>query len=1216
MRQQLHGSSATDCGNKSGKWEAEGVLAAPTASFGSESPPPGDLGPDKYASEFRAKPLSRFTQASLAEEGKFGVTQEYLPAGEAYRSTPFWSNKFKGLDGKGLVSMGELLNDILDEFQYNGILHSRPQPSGHVPSCIFPLPLSSEILGSSPCASMARATCRALNFLYGESDGGKKVKPSKARDRALGFIRQCVEYVGEWNEVFPDISFDTFFKTKGVDYRGEEVKIAQRFTWETISPALPPEVGGVSLLDFCTLGTRHYVKNFADYLVPPEKMHLGRPPLVMVDDCDWEAVVTGLVEARVCGFIPLSEVCHVKGKPMLGGLFGVGKGEFIGTKETMRLIMNFIPLNENCRPLDSDIATLPGISGLSPFLLEGGEVALVSSEDIRCFFYLFELPSSWFPFLGFNKLVPDHLLPSHLRGQPCVLHARVLPMGFRNSVGIAQHVHRNVIRQAFSASSPPVTGEGEMRKDKASTCSKVSYRIYLDNFDIIRKTDPETAKLVEGEPGLLSLVARQAYAQANLPRHPKKSVCQATRAEVQGCILDGEAGIAFPKPPKVLLYVRLALELVRRGAATQREMQVVCGGFVYFAMFRRPLLSALNAVWRFIDSLSCHPPVVRIPLPSEVRLELVRFCALVPLARLDFRLQVMGKVTASDASSTGGGACVSTGLTDYGAAAANSAVRGDVPEAHDLIQVLSVGLFDGVGCLRMACDVLGLPMAGHVSVEKSAEGRRVVEAAFAGSLFVEDVELVDHAMVADWACRFGQAGLVLLGAGPPCQGVSGLNSDKRGALRDVRSCLFKHVPRIKALLQAHFPWAQVRCVMESVASMDRVDRQVMSEAVGVIPYRIDAAGLSLAHRPRLYWIDWELANMEGAEVAIDEQAQFGDFHQVHLSATVDSCLYLEAGWGLQCADQRLPTFTTSRPSTTPGRKPAGIGSCTQEELNRWHDDSHRFPPYQYKNSNCLQHRNGRLRIASLLEREVIMGMPAHHTAPCVPKASRNKDYYRDIRLSLVGNAWSVPVVAWLISCLGSILGLCQRFSPQQIVQLCRPGGSGELQQLLLRPPVRRQSSVPEQSGSLLVRKLAGLVSIKGEDLMLQSSSEQQIKYQRLRASVPSRLWRWKTIAGWAWKGSPEHINCLEMRAVFTTIRWWVSQSAAFSCRFIHLTDSLVCLHSLSRGRSSSRKLRRTIARLNSYLLACNLHPVWGYVNTADNPADRPSRRKVIKKWVK
>lgn len=40
----------------------------------------------------------------------------------------------------------------------------------------------------------------------------------------------------------------------------------------------------------------------------------------------------------------------------------------------------------------------------------------------------------------------------------------------------------------------------------------------------------------------------------------------------------------------------------------------------------------------------------------------------------------------------------------------------------------------------------------------------------------------------------------------------------------------------------------------------------MSEAVDVVPYKMDAAGMTLAHRPRLYWCDWELLEMEGVHI--------------------------------------------------------------------------------------------------------------------------------------------------------------------------------------------------------------------------------------------------------------------------------------------------------------------------------------------------------------
>ena len=299
MRRQQDGGGDTSPVQKGSDFA--GASAAPEAlhvgqPMGVGPPSPGGQTPDVCKRELGAKSPFCFTSNTVpAEERKIGPSQEYSPVGPCVDTTKPVSDSCRDLEGKDLVAMGDILSSILDEFHVKGFMHSKSQSSGLVPSCIFPLPLSSEILGSSPYGSLARATCQALNLLYGESDGGKKMRPSGARDRALKFILQCVETVGSWNEVFPRLSFDTFFKSKGVDYRGEEVRLAQRITWETISPAMPPEVGGVSLLDFCSLGTRHYVENFSNYLVPPEKRFLGRPPLVMVDDSDWASVCEGLL---------------------------------------------------------------------------------------------------------------------------------------------------------------------------------------------------------------------------------------------------------------------------------------------------------------------------------------------------------------------------------------------------------------------------------------------------------------------------------------------------------------------------------------------------------------------------------------------------------------------------------------------------------------------------------------------------------------------------------------------------------------------------------------------------------------------------------------------------------------------------------------------------------------------------------------------------------
>lgn len=114
----------------------------------------------------------------------------------------------------------------------------------------------------------------------------------------------------------------------------------------------------------------------------------------------------------------------------------------------------------------------------------------------------------------------------------------------------------------------------------------------------------------------------------------------------------------------------------------------------------------------------------------------------------------------------------------------------------ETVEVLTIGLFDGIGALRVAADVLQLPVAGHISVECNPYANRVLESAFPGSHVIPAVQDVTPEEVKKWACEYSSVGVVLLGAGPPCQGVSGLNADRKGSQRDARSVLYKEVPRI------------------------------------------------------------------------------------------------------------------------------------------------------------------------------------------------------------------------------------------------------------------------------------------------------------------------------------------------------------------------------------------------------------------------------------
>ena len=1073
---------------------------------------------------------------------------------------------------------------------------------------IFPLPTSQAM----PVA--LRGTLGALNDLSGfgpETDGGEISSEALVVQKNL---ERLVHRFDVWDSPCPQVSFDHLFSSRTVDYCGEEVKVAQRLEWTRVSASLPDGVGQLPLEDYCRLGTLHFVQNFTSHLLPADMIKVPKPPAVMVEPGSWDEICKGLVDKHICEIWPVEDLFHWQGQVLLNGLFAVGKNEFIDGKETQRLIMNLTPLNSISQNLSGDVGTLPGLAGFSGFLLEDDQVALLSSEDIKCFFYLFAVPDAWKPFLGFNREVSEDLVPSRFQGRKCVLVSRVLPMGYANSVAIAQHIHRNVVRWSAGNMNPPIGGEGELRKDKGMSTSGSLYRVYLDNFDQIERLDPDTAELIKGTPSAQILQLRQSYVELGLPRHPRKAVERQFKAEVQGALVDGFLGFAMPKVAKVWQYALLAMELLDRGVCTLRELQVVCGGFVYFCMFRRPLLCSLNEVWIFMQEFNRRGGRRRLPL--KVAAELARFVLLIPMAQMEFRPSLCDQVTCSDASTLGGGICVSQGLTDYGVCASNAVVRGDIPEAHEVIQVLTVGL-TGLGSLRVAADSLGLPVAGHVSVELDPRGRRVVESWFPGTEFYEDVKHFGDKQISEIALKYSNVGLVVIGAGPPCQGVSGLNVDKKGALRDSRSSLFQEIPRIEDTFRRMMPWAQVHRLMESVASMSGEDREVMSQGVATQCYRIDSFGLTLCHRPRLYWPTWELVSepTQGAIVNPPKTADWTEAGDVTFFAVPDQGSFLEPGWRL--ADEwGLPTFTTSRPRELPGRRPAGLHSCAEHELQRWREDMHRFPPYQYRDGAGLVNKKGLWRRPSVGEREVLMGFPLGYTAPCVAKGEQRGEYYEDSRLSLIGNSWQVGVIVWLLCQLCSPLGLCEKLSVAEILRRLTPGQGSCLQTLLLRPPLHRPGPVRDISSRALVKKMLGIISMKGEDLLLQSTSELLVKHHRLRASIPARLWKWRTVAGWRWSSHSDHINILELRAVLTTIQWWVKRKKCTSSRFLHLTDSLVCLHSLCRGRTSSRRLRRTLIRVNALLLAADLHPVWGYVHTKQNPADKPSRRPYKRRWGK
>jgi hypothetical protein len=76
------------------------------------------------------------------------------------------------------------------------------------------------------------------------------------------------------------------------------------------------------------------------------------------------------------------------------------------------------------------------------------------------------------------------------------------------------------------------------------------------------------------------------------------------------------------------------------------------------------------------------------------------------------------------------------------------------------------------------------------------------------------------------------------------------------------------VTRVRALVKQIFSCAEVLTLVDSSCSVDDVSRVGISRSLRVLPYKIDALGLSLCRRPCFWWFDWIVEGEEGAHMRL------------------------------------------------------------------------------------------------------------------------------------------------------------------------------------------------------------------------------------------------------------------------------------------------------------------------------------------------------------
>ena len=169
------------------------------------------------------------------------------------------------------------------------------------------------------------AAVRALNWLA-TGEAVVSQKPGSAMQNSLlQVLERSLRVLSQLEaHEFDTVAIESYWRSKSVNGYGEEVHSALSFSWANVEHSLPQrELAGIlDCTEICSGGIRDFIADPFKYLKPESSRVWTRCPRVMVSSDDWPEVASGLISRRICDVIPLREVLHVDGKPVLGHWVG------------------------------------------------------------------------------------------------------------------------------------------------------------------------------------------------------------------------------------------------------------------------------------------------------------------------------------------------------------------------------------------------------------------------------------------------------------------------------------------------------------------------------------------------------------------------------------------------------------------------------------------------------------------------------------------------------------------------------------------------------------------------------------------------------------------------------------------------------------------------------------------------------------------------------
>ena len=1020
--------------------------------------------------------------------------------------------------------------------------------------------------------------------------------------------------IGPWHEVSEPL---------GDLYSGKEWRKCYKLTWAAIRPSVPKpgEAARISLTDVLPERLQKYSENPDLIRIPDDEVINGRhsAPVHVESQEEWDRIVhelcrAGMFEAEVEG-----ETVHWKGEPVLNGAFGVHKAwkevEPNSWIRVLRLIINLIPTNSLQRRLPERASSHMSYGPLfGQMVVQEDEVCLFAEDQKHCF-HVYRPGYKWRGYFVLSRKASAASFGLSGEGRrPRVCSA---PMGWKNVVDLIQVAHE---RMGSVAGVPPshLLRLGYPLPQSDLKSPREWFSIFVDNFDQTLIVAESEAGVYMGTASDAQLKLRQVYDACGVEREPAK----AAEGVLQWSTLGAEQrqGLIGSSLDFRRALLGGTLHLLRHeggGKVRAQEMLTTVSKHMHSTQYNRPLACIFNKVFQHI-ALERSPP-----LDTNVADELWLLLMALPAHWMNTKAKLDHRAWATDASEEGGGACHSVQISKVGEARAHLLAHdveciGGSPAAP----ILVVEVYGGVGGLSRALQLLGIVPMGLIFVDSNARARKLEKAHMPFALFYSKIEELTQEEVSRWRVMFRRVERVLLVGGWPQSRGDFYRLDK---MLDVRRWLQEAPARTDEP-----PWSLIE--LYECVTLDPVQTQVANAKIGCRPLHVKCEEFGWCCRTQQVWLRG-LDVIPGQDLTlIDvEDPRTGLMHvKVGATCTRPSLsLFLNPGVRRYTrAETPWPCFVKPfKRGVAPQQDHTGAFASAKAQ-NRWRADAFRVPPYMYEDDWMVTDRGGPRRLKAI-EQARMLGFGSTHFDGLKPTPSE------DEMGQFVAAAFPVLFVARLLVGLAASAETCrsiclldllwdvwqsrekhdyhqrhrtwsEKFGPQAgcVPEAC------SLRELLGMRPIPSPACLADPAQKLsneqfLILNYLRLVSHRGSDVRFDTGVPYS-PHELARRPIDPSSWIWKVFLSYRWKQSG-HINVLEAAAVLDLLRKLAKNPQEMKFRRLLLIDNQSVLGVLAKGRSSSQALQAPLTRISALLVATETKLILGWVQSALNPADGPSR---------